>query len=112
MNGDEPLYSDEEAEAAYHSYEDDCVEPHGLECCCEDCRQDYHERDALYNDSQFYGVPSDGTVAMLCSYPGCEVIAEIIEEGEPISAGSIGRKHMFCPKHEAAQHERSGGDGA
>lgn len=104
---EELLYGDEEAEAAYASYEDDAFdEPHGYECCCEDCLQDYPERDALYNDCQFYGVPSDGTVAMLCSYPGCEAIAEIIQEGEPIPAGSIGRKHLFCSKHE-----KGGGDG-
>lgn len=33
--------------------------PHPCTCCCEDCLQNYPERDVLYNDSQYYGDDDD-----------------------------------------------------
>ena len=59
MRAAEELLCGGEKEAFYLSDDDGFDEPHGDECCCEDCLQDYPERDALYNNCEFYGVQGE-----------------------------------------------------
>ena len=47
---------------------------------------------------------------LMCAYPGCREVAEIIAEGEPIPAGSAGRKHLYCPAHEPRELRSSAHD--
>ncbi len=42
-----------------YEYDLDEDEEHGYNCCCETCLQNHPERDALYNDSQYYGEEDD-----------------------------------------------------
>ena len=47
---------------------------------------------------------------ILCCFPGCTNIAEVIV-GDEMPAGSIGRRHIFCPAHETKACEICGGTG-
>lgn len=38
---------------------------------------------------------------MLCAYPGCQNVAEVVPDGQPIPAGAIGRTRLFCAEHRA-----------
>src|SRR5258708_4762795 len=42
-----------------YEYDLDEDEENGYNCCCETCLQNHPERDALYNDSQYYGEEDD-----------------------------------------------------
>lgn len=43
--------------------------------------------------------------AMLCSFPGCQNVAEIILPGRIIPTGAPGRSALFCPTHEIEERQ-------